>query len=189
MDKTYWNSFYGKNAKQINTCSDFCRFVIDYFGNYTTVENVLDAGCGNGRDSYVLAKRYNVVGMDNCGFTLDNVHRFSFANENFITADKKNYDLVYSRFTLHSINDEEQIEFLKSIHPGTYVAIEARSIKGADIMEHYGKDHYRNYIHLEKLRSTLEFFHYSILYETERNGLAIYKEEDPICVRVIAIRR
>ena len=64
-DTNYWQSFYSTN--QNIECSDFCNFVMNYVKN-NNVLNVLDCGCGNGRDSYALSNRYNVAAVDNCGF-------------------------------------------------------------------------------------------------------------------------
>ena len=63
-DNTYWNKFY-KNI-HCKECSDFCKFIIYYFDK--DIKYILDAGCGNGRDSYELSKEYSVDGIDNSGF-------------------------------------------------------------------------------------------------------------------------
>ena len=188
MDTQYWNNFYNNNSKVLNSCSDFCKFVLDFFEKNKkkyNIKNVLDAGCGNGRDGRVLASKYKVLGIDNCGFKLDNTDNFTFKNENFISIDKSDFDLIYSRFTFHSITNEEHLEFLKSINKYSYLAIEARSTKDQDKEEHYGKTHFRNYIDFDYLKKLLKTNGFEILYLTEDKNLAIYKDENPTCVRVI----
>jgi SAM-dependent methyltransferase len=187
MDDTkYWNNFY-ENNKELSNCSSFCNFIIDFFKD-KNIKNILDAGCGNGRDSYVLCNKYNVVGVDNCGIELNNCNNFTFINESFIDNDKSNYDLIYSRFTFHSINNNDQDLFLQSIKKNTYLAIEARSIKSMDIDHHYGTDHYRNYIDIKQLEQQLIKYNFKILFIVEDKDLAIYKDENPICVRVICLK-
>lgn len=183
-DILYWNNFYKIN--HLNSCSDFCKFIIYYFNN--DIKYILDAGCGNGRDSYELSKKYIVEGIDNCGFIpKETNNNITFKNENFITINKDKYNLIYSRFTFHSINNEMHKIFLDSItKKDTYLAIEARSIKGIDIKLYHGKTHYRNYICLNYLKDLLIENNFEILYIAEGNKMAVYKTEDPICIRVIA---
>jgi len=66
-DKSYWNKFYNLKVLDSN-CSDFCLFVMNYFKNNDDILYLLDAGCGNGRDSYELVKKYKVDGINNSGF-------------------------------------------------------------------------------------------------------------------------
>ena len=52
MDKKeveYWNHFY--DSFTVKESSDFSKFVMDYFKEHQ-LDNILDAGCGNGRDSF-----------------------------------------------------------------------------------------------------------------------------------------
>ena len=184
MDKIYWNSFYKKKTS-LSVSSDFCNFIMKYFENNKNIKHILDAGCGNGRDSIGLSKTYKVTGVDNCGFILDDTSNFKFINNNFITINKDNYDLIYSRFTFHSITNEDHLKFLSSIKPNTYLSIEARSAKDCDKPEYYGKTHYRNYIDLEYIKDILTQHNFEILFIKEGNNMAIYKTENPICIRVV----
>ena len=60
--------------------------------------------------------------------------------EDFITFDKRGFDLIYSRFTFHSITNNDYENFWNSIQPGSYIAIEARSIKGESDYVYHGKN-------------------------------------------------
>lgn len=183
-DKLYWKNFYEKKPN-IEKPSDFCTFIIDYFKNNKEINNVMDAGCGNGRDSYELSKIYKVTGVDNCGFELEENINFNYKNESFINNNKKDFDLIYSRFTFHSITSEEQNIFLKTIEKNTYLAIEARSIKDIDNNVYFGKSHYRNYIDINNLNDILNKNNFEILYIKEEKDMAKYKNENNICIRVI----
>ena len=182
-DKDYWHKFY-KNNKLIKS-SDFCIFVMNYFKNNKNIIEVLDAGCGNGRDSNHLIQKYKVDGIDNSEFILENKENFNFISDDFVKIDKSKYDLIYSRFTFHSITNEQHKQFLDTINTNTYLAIEARSIIDKDIDLYYGKTHYRNYIDLQYIKNLLLKNNFDILYIYEGKDIAIYKNENPTCIRII----
>lgn len=178
----YWNKFYQQNHTQ--TCSDFCVFILNHF-NQKTFKCVLDAGCGNGRDSYTLCKQYQTVGMDNSGFVPCSIDNCQFVTDNFVTTDKSNYDMIYSRFTFHSITNEDHDVFLKSIRPNTYLCIETRSDKDTINQRYFGDDHYRNFTNLNYLKDILTKHDFQIEYIREDTDMAVYKTENPWCIRVI----
>lgn len=183
-DKNYWKKFYNSN-ETIKECSDFCVFIMDYFKTNEDIINILDCGCGNGRDSYELSKKYNVIGIDSSGFVPSNRENLVFLCDDFVKVDKSNYDLIYSRFTFHSITNEQHQLFLNTIKQNSYLAIEARSIKGLHDDVYFGKEHFRNYIDIDYLKQILIKSKFEILLIEEGKGFAKYKEEDPICIRLI----
>ena len=181
-DINYWKDFYSNfdNLK----CSEFCKFIIDYFSS-KKILNVLDCGCGNGRDSFTLSKKYNVVGVDNCGFVPSNDNNLKFLIDDFVKIDKSNYDLIYSRFTFHSITNEQHSIFLNTINSGSYLAIETRSKLSENDDVFHGKTHYRNYTDLEYLKKLLIAKNFEIIFIKEDINFAKYKNENPFCIRVI----
>lgn len=184
MDKEYWQKFYNNSNVILNNSSDFSNFVIEYFKNYK-INNVLDCGCGNGRDTYELKKYYNTVGIDNNGFIPKNDKNVYFYNADFVNYDKNRYDLIYSRFTFHSISNSDHITFLDSINLNSYLAIETRSDKNTSDNKFFGNEHYRNYTNIDYLKNLL-MNNFDILYIEENNNFAIFQNENPICIRVIA---
>ena len=177
----YWNNFYSNFT--LLEPSSFCLFITTYIKNMN-INNILDAGCGNGRDSYYLAQKYNVTGMDistkpndmdNCKFVLDS----------FVTCDKSSYDLIYSRFTFHSITNEMHDDFLNSICKDTLLCIETRSDKNENDTKFHGSTHYRNYTNIDYLKNLLNKYNFDIKYIEENKDFAIYKNENPYCIRVV----
>lgn len=189
MDKNYWNTFYSNNEFDLLECSNFCLFVVNYFSKYETIKYILDAGCGNGRDSYYLCKKYYVEGVDSSGFVPNNCDNVTFFKDDFVKLTKTKYDLIYSRFTFHSITNDEHKLFLDSIPYGKYLAIEARSNKGMNEILYHGNTHYRNYIGSQYLKDLLSNTSFDIMYFQEGDNMAIYKNENPICIRVICYKR
>ena len=181
-DKKYWETFY--LSKKNTECSDFCHFVIDYFKD-KSIANILDCGCGDGRDSFALAKMSNVDAVDNCGFLPTNRNNVNFYVDDFVTFNKSKYDLVYSRFTFHSITNEQHISFLDTINVDSYLVIETRSKKGENDHVFHGKTHYRNFTDIDYLKTILTLKKFEIIFIMEDINFAKYKNENPICIRVI----
>jgi len=180
----YWNKFYKSNLILESKCSDFCRFVISFFKN-VQIKSVLDCGFGTGRDTFELGKHYKVKGVDNSGYIPDAPPNIpiSFETGDFVHFDKSNFDLIYSRFTFHSINDLQQRDFLESVPRHTYIAIETRSNKSKDDKLVHGNDtHYRNLTDLGAFQQLIEEKNFEVLYIKEDANFAIYKGENPICI-------
>ena len=170
----YWDNFY--KTFSVQTPSDFCIFILKYF---PTKQTILDCGCGNGRDSIAMAQTHSVDGIDLSASD-------PFICGDFCTVDKSKYSLIYSRFTFHSITNEDHGVFLNSITiPGTFLCIETRSDKDKISFRHHGDDHYRNFTNVDYLTNLLIRYNFKILYLKESNNLAIYKNENPICIRII----
>ena len=180
----YWNNFYLNNKNHNINSSNFCIFIMEYFDN-KNIKKILDCGCGNGRDSYALGKKYKVDAVDNSGFLPKNSNNVNFFTDDFVFMDKSKYDLIYSRFTFHSISNEQHNSFLDSINANSYLVIETRSKKGEDDDVFYGKTHYRNYTDLNYLTNLLTLKNFEIIYIKEDINMAKYKNENPICIRVI----
>ena len=182
--KSYWNNFYNKSDIASEEPSSFCSFVMDYFKGHNIL-NVLDAGCGNGRDSYHLSSKFAVVGVDSSGYKPPDAKDCKFYVSDFCSYDKTGFNLIYLRFTFHSIANEDHSILLESIKDNTYLCIETRSDKGLDTHRYHGDDHYRNFTNLEYLVNILKEYNFETIYMEENEGLAIYKNENPICIRVI----
>lgn len=182
IEKNYWNTFY-KDTIIPREPSPFALFINNYFNTLSL--NILDCGCGNGRDSYYFANKHTVLGIDT-SCKPNNTNNCSFIVEDFCKFNKEKYNLVYSRFTFHSITNEQQNEFIKSIKKDTYLCIETRSDKSKDINKVHGDTHYRNYTNIDYLEKLLKKNNFKIIFLEEKNGFAKYKDEDPYCIRLIA---
>jgi trans-aconitate methyltransferase len=176
----YWKNFY-QNYKNTEP-SNFAKFIYNYFDKDNL--KLLDVGCGNGRDSYYLSSKYQVTGIDKSSLPKDR-ENCKFIQGDMVTYEKEDFDIIYSRFTFHSIPDELQEDLVKTIRPNTYLCIETRSDKGLNSHRVHGDTHYRNLTNIDKLKDLLEKYNFEILFIQESDNVAIYKEENPICIRVI----
>ena len=205
-EKTYWENFY--SAAKINIPSQFCAL----FTNEIDKElSIIEFGCGNGRDSIFLAQHgYNVYALDACHIAIDNCTNKTkmMSNIKFFQGDvsneaditniikiareenvKKNI-VAYSRFFLHSINEEQENSFLMSLSnnlkSGEYIYFEFREKKDELLNKTYN-DHYRRYINEKEFRANLENkYGFNVNYCYTGKGMAKYFDEDPIVCRIIA---
>ena len=81
-------------------------------------KKLIELGCGNGRDAIFLSNNnINVVAIDQSESSINNLkcnasnNNINFVADDFIETkllEKELFDYVYSRFTLHSISEEQE---------------------------------------------------------------------------------
>lgn len=209
MDKQYWEDYYAQQEPSEQP-SDFARLCVKKYK--AEHGQIFDIGCGNGRDTlYFSSQSIPCAGIDQCKIAIAKNQakqirlgfKAAFHACDFSACD---YDLlssgpysVYSRFTLHAINYEEENRLFDHLNNGkrrlAYLFIEARSIQdslygqGKEIGLHeFVTSHYRRFIDPLVLRSKLER-HFDIEYFEEGRGFAKTETEDPCLIRLIARRR
>ena len=200
-DIEYWKTFYKNNTKPFEP-SSFSKFILNYLEKN---KKLIELGCGNGRDSVFLSKYgLNVLGVDQVNSEIEFLNKeFKSDNLQFLCSDFSNlnldskFDYVYSRFTLHSIDENAENRVLDWVYnylnKNGLFFVEARSIN--DTLYYSGTkisnnenftDHYRRYMDKDVFISKLEKLGMKIVYSIESNGLAIHKDEDPKIVRIIS---
>ena len=177
MDDQYWQNFY--KTFQVNKPSDFAVFAAKYL---KLDDKVLELGCGNGRDAYYLSRHCeSVVGID-ANNKPDDVLNVSFQQSLVEKVDIGVADVVYARFFLHSVPQEVEEIILKRC-AGMLLA-EFRSDRGVSP----SNDHYRRLINFHKFLNRLYDNGFQVVFATETNGLAVFGDEDPIVIRVVATK-
>jgi ubiquinone/menaquinone biosynthesis C-methylase UbiE len=208
MDKEYWETYYA-NQRTTDQPSDFARFCAKKYSS--KFGQFFDIGCGNGRDTlFFSSQNIPCIGIDQSqqAITKNNekkkqldlpaqFHIGDFSNFDYDSVSKDLFS-VYSRFTLHAINYEEETRLFDHINRSknlAYLFIEARSIKDALYgsgtkvgLHEYVSTHYRRFIDPVVLKSKLEKT-FDIEYFEESQGFAKTETEDPCLIRLIAKKR
>lgn len=139
VDNTaYWNQYY-KNRVCSEEPSPFAWYVA------TLMEpgrDMVELGCGNGRDAvFFAAQGLQITALDMSREAITQLQRRNIAGAEFICGDFVNaaihqpesYDYAYTRFTVHSINrNQEQVllnNLFRGLHPNGKLFIEVRGVK------------------------------------------------------------
>ncbi|GGE81774.1 class I SAM-dependent methyltransferase [Priestia taiwanensis] len=211
VNLAYWNEFYKRFY--IEEESTFCSYIKSRIDKDTLI---IDIGCGTGQDirSFyregfcvtgidrsleVINSNNNVIKQagyrDSIDFKQVDISSESelskFIQEKLEEArGRKKKLLVYSRFFLHSINQQTEEVLLKTLAKqldnGDLFAAEFRTIEDANKEKVYN-NHYRRFVDSEQLVKNLEeVYRFEVLEYTKGTGFSIYKGEDPYLARIIA---
>ncbi|PAV07823.1 class I SAM-dependent methyltransferase [Methanosphaera cuniculi] len=200
-DKSYWKEYYRKNPNPVDP-STFAKFIIGFM---EPEKKLIELGCGNGRDSvYFAQQKINVTAIDQIEEEMDylnkkhSLYNLNFKADDFTNLDDdKKYDYIYSRFTLHSVNEKAEKRVFdwitKQLNDEGLFFLEVRSIndpmfeKGEKISESENvTTHYRRYLDFNETIEKLENRGLKIIYKLESQGLAKYKDDDPTLIRIVA---
>lgn len=210
-DEDYWNKYYkDKNAQGIslNKPSLFAQYV---FSKYMkTGKELVELGCGNGRDSLYFADRgLNVTGIDASQVAIkelqqkNTLHNCMFICDDFVNVEsiyQIQYDYCYSRFTLHAISEYQETQILLKAYDmlkaDGYLFVETRSIndgkyglgQAVEKNAFINDGHYRRFIDLVELVTKVTDIGFKVIEQEESNEFAPYKNEDAVCIRLIAQR-
>ena len=211
-NRKFWQKYYRTHRKP-SSQSPFAEFCLD---KYIKKDSwLLELGCGNGRDAvYFASNGINVLGLDLCRQEISYLNR-NYKNKKlnsssnklrFKCADftryksRKKYDVIYSRFTIHSISEEQELDTIensyRNLKDGGIFLIEVRSMKddmyvrSEKLSRNEGiTDHYRRFIDLDVISNNLRQNKFDILFSIEAKDLAKYKGENPFIIRIAAKKR
>ena len=196
----FWDNFYKKHT--LLKESNFSKFIIK---KITNKNNILDVGCGDGRDTFYFNKYFNeIYGIDKSRNAIkNNMAKNIFKNIKFKKIDitKKDIKLkkftnIYARFFLHTLNSYEENLFLinsyKLLNKKGLLCLEFRTNR--DSMFKKGKkissnehitDHYRRFIDVNTFKENLKKLRFKILYFSQGKNYSIYKNQNPHLARFI----
>ena len=197
-----WEKFYSGDA-QVFYPSEFAKTVLSQLSSGC---NLLDVGCGNGRDSMFFANNgMNVTAIDMSQEAISHIKK----REPKICAvcgdfaampvfDAEQYDGVYSRFFVHAITAEQEAILLErcytTLRKGGKLFIETRCIEdelcGAgdrvSDTEWVLDGHYRRFIVPEQLIARLSALKFTRIQSVCAKGFAPFQNADPIILRIMA---
>lgn len=210
-DKKYWTNFY-KLYQDPFVASLFAKFCCKHYAKKNDL--LLELGCGNGRDAIFFQKNLiKVDAIDLCENEICYLNqtyksdKLRFMCMDFSQIDFINkYDIVYSRFTLHSINEEQENRLFPAVYRalktrdcdtllenGGYFCIEARGMKNS--LYGLGKqvdkncfiynDHFRRFIDIDITCEKLQNIGFNIILAEEDINFAPFNKENDYFVRIV----
>jgi len=214
-EKDYWNSFYSRWT--IDVPSQFCVLAATEIPKETPIiefgcgngrdsiylskqgfsvhaSDLSEEGINKNKlkvESYVGPSADNALQLN---FSVCNCTHKNQVSEliNNARVDGGNVT-VYNRFFLHSIDAAQEKLFFQALEnaliTGDRIFMEFRCSLDEALPKHYGKDHYRRYLHTPDFVEYLDSIGFSCEYEQTGQGMAKYKNEDPFVSRVIVRRR
>jgi adenylylsulfate kinase-like enzyme/SAM-dependent methyltransferase len=200
--RDHWQSFYARaNAPQ-----EPSSFAMSVAATLKSTDDLLEVGCGNGRDaSYFASLGLRVLALDPSQNAIEAAGRshavdglsFFTGRISDLPVDSGSFDAVYSRFSLHAMTPDEEDKFLvhalARLRPGGNLFVECRSIN--DPLARKGEiiskterilGHYRRFIVPEELRAKLDALGFRIDKFEESAGLAKFGDDDPVVIRLRA---
>jgi hypothetical protein len=192
--KEYWDNFYKKNLAPQNE-SNFAQSTLAFIQkNKLSHLKLIDIACGNGRDTFFFSRN----GIDSTGIDIS-VHPQAespiFLKENILIFDYSDYNLIYLRFIVHALKEDDLDRLLTKLNQANnnqYIFIETRSSKGISdesktetyFKSAIGEEHFRMLYSEAYLTDKLK--NYFVIEQIEEaQGFSIYKDEDPFCIRYI----
>ncbi len=210
VTRLHWADFYSRH--EFKQGSTFSEFVLQ---REDLPHDVLEFGCGDGRDACALAAAgRRVLGVDASaqGVERASMHakerdleasiRFAVCDVRDCSAVRRYVEEVrrdaegpitfYMRFFLHAIPQEVQDGLLRTLDecslPGDALAVEFRTTADRATKKVHGK-HFRRYLDAEAVRVLLEETHgFTVSHFVERRGLSPFGDEDPVLCRIVAHR-
>lgn len=207
MENEFWDKWY--QGFEIHEPSNFAKFCLNKYINSN--DTLIELGCGNGRDGLVLSKNVEkYIGLDASSSALkkfknevelrETSQDISILQSNFCEQDFNRLAIgakrlvVYSRFSLHSINYDDfgdlmsNLKNISSSLPWIFL-VEARTIfdemygVGHSVGLHeFRTDHYRRFIDPKTFLMEMSTS-FNINYFEVSSGFAKYNDSDPVCLR------
>jgi SAM-dependent methyltransferase len=201
---TYWNSYYGKSSHDSPPAipSQFAVFIANEFSDSKPL--IVDVGCGNGRDSLFFASAgFRTIGVDGSEAAIESCRARSSGESEFLHSTVDDPDLpqrihamqdirspvlVYARFFLHAITDEEESSFLalaKTLcDTGGRLAVEFRTNRD-ELQIKTTQTHFRRYVNPLEFLTKTQGYGFSLNYFVEGFGFAKFKKDDAHVARFI----
>ncbi|HEY3521433.1 MAG TPA: adenylyl-sulfate kinase [Rhodanobacteraceae bacterium] len=199
---SHWANFYRKHAA-VTAPSPFAQ---DCIRKLKAGQRLLEIGCGNGRDAaFFAANGFEVTALDKSQAAIDaglasNEHGIEYICCDVMDVAERvtgKFGVVYSRFSLHAMTRTEEARAIAAAHdllsPGGIFCIECRSIndplaRAGDVLSPDERiaGHYRRFIVLAELLDRLKDCGFNILEQAESRGLAVFGDEDPVVIRILA---
>ncbi len=205
MDKQYWENYYQEHSFPAPP-SLFAEFISREY--VQSGMRMIELGCGNGRDSVFFARNGVLVrGIDQAETEIRFLNeKYARKNLEFVIGDftqlvpSDTFDCIYSRFTLHSVSEEDELRVLNwaraVLNAGGLFCIEVRSVNDPKLQlgervsenENIVDGHYRRYVDISAFSKKMISLGFEMVYAEESTDFAPYKDENPPVVRIVVAR-
>ena len=198
----YWNKYYRKDIKLKE--SSFARFVKK---KIRVNSEIIDIGCGNGRDSFFFSKnKFKVTAIDISKNAIKVNSLKTNKNLKFLEFDigknklKKKFDVFYCRFFIHAINNEDENKlmlFLKKNKKKNSLAFFEFRNHNDKIFEKIKKKQHNNIVEFEKghfrriinpkkfIKKVKDKNNAIVIYKKSSKNFSILKGENPNLTRIV----
>ena len=207
MDKNYWKNIYSKQSESERP-SLFARHIAETLN--VEGKDLIELGCGSGRDAifFANANASQIIAVDQCDNIIElleqrfqKVSNLQFKCLDFTCLDDIGpFDIIYSRFTLHSISKEQEEKVIRWAYRNLVsdgkLCIEVRGQKNEiykvgqpvdnEPDAYILNDHYRRFIHFETFCNELKSIGFHIDFSAEQKGFAPFNGQNETYIRVIA---
>jgi SAM-dependent methyltransferase len=202
----YWDDYYaGAVDDRIPLPSQFAVFVA---GELDRAHQIVEFGCGTGRDAIFLASRgHQVVGVDASAQAIKTSEaraRAAAVDVSFLAGRVDDTAwagrlphpdmprVIYARFFVHAITDAEEEAFLDVAaslsRPGDRLAVEYRTIRDASGAR-VTQQHYRRYVSPATFQARAATRGFGVEYAVEGFGFAKYQQDDAYVARTLLVRQ
>lgn len=205
-DRTlYWDDYYaGAVDDRIPLPSQFAVFVA---GELATAHQIVEFGCGTGRDAIFFASRgHRVVGVDASAQAIKSSEaraRSAGVGTTFLVGRVDDVQLtervprtelarvIYARFFVHAITDIEEQAFLDLAASLTVandrLCVEYRTTRDASGAKVTGR-HYRRFVTPAKFQAHASARGFDVEYAVEGFGFAKYQQDDAYVARTLLVK-
>lgn len=197
-----WENFYAGDS-QVFYPSKFAESVLPLLERGG---QLLDVGCGNGRDSVYFAQNgVDVTAIDLSQKAIAGLKSrapcIRAVCDNVLTSSvfaEDAFDYIYSRFFIHALTESEQSQLLEhclhSLRSGGLLLIETRCVEDelCGVGERISKTewavdgHYRRFIVPEELEAQLDGLGFKHIRTLKSKGFAPLHTADPVILRIFA---
>ena len=210
----YWNNLYKNKLGDSKTTYNSSSFYVFCKPFIKPNKKIIEFGCGNGKDAVQLTKdSKEYIGIDLCKIAIQICRELNLKNSSFIQETfgghsllnhkekLSNADIIFSRFSLHSINLDECKKALENanilLNTGGILLIETRSIndprygKGIKVKNEkhaFIDTHYRRFMEVKELMDLLKD-NFNIIMMNEEYVDANYHDDHAVVIRVIAMKK
>lgn len=201
--KRHWSEFY--NHFHTIVPSPFAATVAI---ELTGPRQIIDIGCGNARDTFFFTHLgHRVLGLDIADSAIrsnrmraqqQKINGIAFAEAD-VAAPNALADIlarlerdgaplvIYARFFFHAVTKEEETLVLaclsQHLPAGADCFFEFRTKNDAKTHKRFG-GHYRRFIDLDEFIAAATARSFECVYQVEGQGMAKFREEDPVVGRV-----